>query len=407
MKKYLKEIIILSLQGFMFYILPLFAGPTDAMGMVFLIWLSTIILGFCNVMFSNNKIKYLYPIAISLLFIPSVFIYYNSSALVHSLWYLISSSAGMLLAIIIKLMFVENVDVNERVGSDKNILIAFLLNLCFALIEVVGGIITNSIAIVSDAIHDVGDAISIGISYLLEKKSKNKPDENYTYGYVRYSVLGSLITSGILLSGSILVLFTALRRLMNPVPINYNGMIVLAIIGVIINFLAAYFTKEKDTLNQKSVNLHMIEDVLGWATVLAGAIVMRFTDLNVLDPLLSMGVAIFIIANVVNVFKDIIDLFLEKTPKGIDIYEIKDELLKIKGVEDVHHIHVRSIDGINNYATMHVVASGDYKKIKKEVKKELSHLGILHTTIELEDIKEKCLNKNCEIKESKHSCHHH
>ena len=102
MKKYLKEIIVLTIQLFMFYIFPLFAGPTDAMGMVFIIWLSTIVLGIILTIISTNKIKYLYPIIISILFIPSVFIYYNESALVHSIWYLVSSSIGLLIGIIIK-----------------------------------------------------------------------------------------------------------------------------------------------------------------------------------------------------------------------------------------------------------------------------------------------------------------
>ena len=147
--------------------------------------------------------------------------------------------------------------------SEKNILIAFILNLNFSVFEFFGGIFTNSVAIISDSIHDIGDAVSIGISYFLEKKSKKQPDNTYTYGYLRYSVIGSIITTLILLVGSVLVVINAVKRILNPVDINYNGMIIFAIIGVVVNFLAAYFTRHGDSLNQKAVNLHMLEDVLG------------------------------------------------------------------------------------------------------------------------------------------------
>ena len=290
--------------------------------------------------------------------------------------------------------------------TQRNILIAFLLNLLFSIIEFIGGAITNSVAIISDSIHDMGDAMSIGVSYFLERKSNKKPDNSYTYGYVRYSVLGSIITTFILLGGSILVIYNAIGRLINPVDINYNGMIIFAVLGVVINFIAAYFTKEGDSLNQKSVNLHMIEDVLGWIVVLIGAIIMKFTDIRIIDSILSIAVALFILANALKTLKEIIDIFLEKTPDNIDIEEIKEHLLKINGVIDVHHIHVRSIDGYSNYATMHIVAEGDFKQIKVKAKEELEEHGIQHSTIEFEEKGEKCNNEECEVKKSEH-CHHH
>lgn len=291
--------------------------------------------------------------------------------------------------------------------TEKNILIAFLLNLLFSIIEFIGGAITNSVAIISDSIHDMGDAMSIGVSYFLERKSTKSPDNKYTYGYIRYSVLGSIITTFILLGGSVLVIYNAIGRLVNPVEINYNGMIGFAVLGVSINFLAAYFTKEGDSLNQKSVNLHMLEDVLGWVVVLAGAIIMKFTDIKIIDPILSIGVAIFILINSLKTLKEVVDLFLEKTPNNIDIEEIKEHLLEIKGVIDVHHIHIRSIDGFNNYATMHIVVDGDYKQIKDKIKEELEEHGIAHTTIEFEGKDVKCKSEKCEVKKSSHSHHHH
>lgn len=291
--------------------------------------------------------------------------------------------------------------------TEKNILIAFLLNISFTIFEIIGGIVTGSIAILSDAVHDFGDALSIGISYFLEKKSKKQANNKFTYGYARYSILGAFITTTILAVGSCLVIYEGIKRIINPISINYDGMILLAIFGVIINFVAAYFTREGDSINQKSVNLHMLEDVLGWVVVLIGSILMRFTDISIIDSIMSIGVALFILTNTFKNFKEILDLFLEKTPSSIDIDEIKKHLMKIKDVIDVHHIHIWSLDGENNYATMHVVTNTkDLKKLKHSVREEMEEEGIIHTTIEIED--EICDEVECVIKNvSNHSHHHH
>ena len=289
---------------------------------------------------------------------------------------------------------------------EKNILIAFILNLSFAIFEFFGGLFTNSVAILSDSIHDLGDALSIGISYFLEKKSKKKADNKYTYGYVRYSVLGGVITTTILLVGSILVIIGAIKRLFNPVDVNYSGMIVFAVIGVVLNFIAAYVTKDGDSINQKSVNLHMLEDVLGWIVVLIGAIVMNFTDIKILDSIMSIGVAIFILIHSLENLKDVVDLFLEKTPKDVDIEELRNHLLKIKDVIDIHHIHVWSIDGFNNYATMHIVSKAkDISSVKKKIREELSEHNICHAILETED--EACDDVECHVELGNYPHHHH
>ena len=219
---------------------------------------------------------------------------------------------------------------NQKHQSEKNIFIAFILNLGFSIFEFIGGSITNSMAIASDAIHDMGDALTIGLSYLLEKKSKQAPDEHYTYGYLRYSLIGSIITTLILILGSIFVLINAVKRIITPVSINYNGMFFLAIIGLIINLIATFATREGDSLNQKSVNLHMLEDVLGWLIVLVGSIIMHFTNLSIIDPILSIIVALFIFISAFKNLKTILDLFLEKTPQEISIPELKKHLLTLK-----------------------------------------------------------------------------
>lgn len=291
--------------------------------------------------------------------------------------------------------------------TEKNILIAFLLNLLFSVFEFAGGVFTGSVAIVSDAVHDIGDAASIGISYFLEKKSKKQPDETYTYGYGRLSVIGSVITTLILLVGSCFVVYNAVCRIIAPTEINYNGMILFAVIGVAVNFCAAFFTREGDSLNQKAVNLHMLEDVLGWAVVLVGAVVMRFTDFAIIDPILSIGVAVFIFVNAVKNLKEALDLFLEKTPHGIDIREVKEHLMEIEGVLDIHHIHIWSMDGYHNYATMHIVTDAEPSHIKNAIREELREHGIGHATLELEEDWEHCHEKNCHIESCPQAGHHH
>ena len=297
----------------------------------------------------------------------------------------------------------------EKMKSEKKILFAFLLNLGFAIFEFIGGAITGSVAIVSDAIHDLGDAGSLGISYFLEKKSKEKSNEIYTYGYGRYSVLGALITNLILLVGSGIVIYNAINRILNPVEIHYDGIILFAIVGVVVNFVAAKLTHEGDSLNQKAVNLHMIEDVLGWLVVLIGAIVMRFTDWAIIDPLMSIGVAIFILVNVAKNLKEICEILLEKIPNGISVEEIREHISGIEGILDVHHIHIWSMDGCSGYATMHVVTDAEAHTIKELVKAELKEHGIVHTTVELETTEEFEHKKEHHHHSYEHlgHCHHH
>ncbi len=289
----------------------------------------------------------------------------------------------------------------------KNILIAFILNAVFSVFEFIGGALTGSVAIVSDAVHDLGDALSIGISYFLERKSNKQPDDIYTYGYTRFSVIGSLITTIILLFGSIAVIYNAILRIFNPVEIDYSSMIIFAVVGVIVNFIAALITREGHSLNQKAVNLHMLEDVLGWIVVLIGAVVMRFTDFWLLDPILSIGVSVFIFINAIKNLKRMVNLFLEKIPRGIELQKLKEDICKIQGVLDAHHIHVWSIDGYNNYATMHIVTDDDSHNIKDKIREKVKDYNIGHITLELERSDEHCHYTDCHVEAHKEHHHHH
>ena len=293
---------------------------------------------------------------------------------------------------------------------EHNILVAFLLNLGFSIYEFIGGTMTHSVAIVSDAVHDMGDALSIGISYVLEHKSRKRPDSQHTYGYLRYSLMGGMITTLILILGSAFVIYNAVQRFFEPVEISYDGMIFLAIVGVAVNSLAAYFTHRGNSLNQKSVNLHMLEDVLGWVVVLAGAIVMRFTNFALIDPILSILVALFILKEAISNCREILDVFLEKTPHGISLDSLREELLKIPDVQDIHHLHVWSMDGFHNYATLHAVCKKGGIAIKHQIRDYLHKHEIEHVTIELEVPGEKCDDKECaeptEIAHHGHGHHH-
>ena len=290
--------------------------------------------------------------------------------------------------------------------TQRNILVAFLLNLTFSVFELFGGIFTGSVAIISDAIHDFGDAVSIGASYFLERKSHRAPDRAHSYGYARYSVLGAAITNLILLIGSAVVIYNAVERIINPVAIHSDGMILMAVLGAAMNLAAAWFTHGGHSLNEKAVNLHMLEDVLGWIVVLLGGVLIRFTGLTVIDPLLSIGVALFILTHAFQGMGEVLDVFLEKTPEGVDPEEVESHLRHVRGVADVHHLHIWTLDGNHHCASVHIVAeTPDVPGLKAKLREEFEEHGVGHVTIELETAGEQCSQKHCEI--HTHDCGHH
>lgn len=272
--------------------------------------------------------------------------------------------------------------------NQRSILIAFLLNLAFSVFELVGGIFTGSAAILSDAIHDLGDAVGIGMSFLLEKKSRRAPDNRYTYGYGRFSVLGSTVATLLLLVGSVAAITNAVMRIITPMPIDYNGMILFAVVGLLVNGTAASITAKGKSLNQKAVSLHMFEDVLGWAVVLAGAVVMRFTDLAILDPILSLGVGMFILLHAAEHMKEGLELFLEKVPDELDVEKIKEDILSVEGVKAVESLRLLSMDGQEHFATLQVSVSEDIPGQKEQIRKVLQEQGIEQVVLELNNEKQ-------------------
>ena len=269
--------------------------------------------------------------------------------------------------------------------SENKILTAFILNALFSVFEFLGGFYTGSISIISDAMHDFGDAISIGISYILEKISKRKPDNTYTFGYARYSVVGAIFTSITLILGSVAIIYNAIDRIINPKEIHTKYMLVFAIFGVFINSLAVFFTHNGHSHNEKAINLHMLEDVFGWIIVFIGSVIISITNITVIDPILSVFVSILISINAIKIFKDSFDIILEKSPKNIDVNLIEDEINQIDGVKSIYNIKIWSLNEETHYAIVHIKSDETKNRnYKKEIKLKFLQYGIKNVTIEEE-----------------------
>ena len=297
---------------------------------------------------------------------------------------------------------IENT-VNEKVNlinkTPENIKIAFLLNLAFSIVEAIGGILTNSISIISDSLHNLGDSITIGINYIFEKKSKKLPNKEYSYGYLRYTMLGSLIASFILLVGSVVIIYNVVPRLIKPLSVNYDAMIIFGIFGLLINLYATIKimrSKEKD----KKINTHMIEDTVIWLFILTGSICIKVFDTVIIDPILSLLIAVYILYQVYKYMKNIYNIFMEKVPKNVKIDEIKKDIEENENIDNVHHIHIWSMDGVNNYMTAHihlnkVLSEEEIIKTKNDVKNKLMEDKINHITLEVEYFNERCDSSKC------------
>jgi cobalt-zinc-cadmium efflux system protein len=278
---------------------------------------------------------------------------------------------------------------SDRIGT------AFFLNVLFTIIEFTGGLLTNSTAVMADAVHDLGDSLSIGTGWLLNRLGRKAPDSYFTYGYLRLSLFGALINGLVLIAGSLWILGTAIPRLTNPVMPVTEGMIALAVMGVAVNGAAAYRLGKGKTLNEKVLNWHLLEDVLGWVAVLLVSIVLQFVNWPILDPLLSVGFTLFILFNILRNLWVTGKLFFQAAPdRGLQ-KEIRRELLDINGVSEIHHQHLWSLDGEHHVLTAHVVVSesfslSEYRLLKETIAEKLKHYNLSHTTIEIEMQDESC-----------------
>jgi cobalt-zinc-cadmium efflux system protein len=283
-------------------------------------------------------------------------------------------------------------DSSNRIGW------AFALNFGFTIVEFIGGWLTNSTAIMADAIHDLGDSLSIGMAWLLNRFANTASNQSFSYGYQRLSLLSALINAVVLVAGSIWVISEAIPRLSNPIMPNAQGMLFFALLGVIVNGFAAYKLSKGKTLNEKILNWHLIEDVLGWAAVLIVSILLLFWDLPILDPLLSILFTLFILINVIKNLKQTIKLFMQAVPDESLSIKIRKTLLTIPHVKNLHHFHLWSLDGEQHVLTAHLVLDTHINQeihslIKYQVNDKLAQYDLSHTSIEIEQLSEKCRDK--------------
>ena len=269
------------------------------------------------------------------------------------------------------------------------------MNLAFTLLEIVGGFYTNSMMILSDALHDLGDSLSLGMAWYFQALSQKKGDNTFSYGYGRFSILGALVNSLVLILGSIYILIEVIPRLMNPEPADTPWMIVLAILGIIVNGAAVFRLRKGDSINEEVISLHLLEDVLGWVAVLIASIVMHFTDFPIIDPILSILITGYVLFNVFRNLWKSLRIFLQATPENMNLEEIKAKILEMPKVCGIHKFHLWTLDGNYNVLSIHIeVAETDslaeVGQIKSSVKNFLKDLDIEHITIEVEKEGEAC-----------------
>ncbi|RXE56458.1 cobalt transporter [Methanoculleus taiwanensis] len=279
--------------------------------------------------------------------------------------------------------------------SERNIRTAFFLNLSFTLLEFIGGAYTGSLAITADALHDLGDSFSLGLSWFFERVARRERTSAFSYGYRRFSLLAALINAVILVIGSITILALAVPRILAPEMPDAGGMFVFALIGIAANGAAALRVRGGKTLNEQAVAWHLLEDVMGWVAVLIVSTVLLFRDLPVLDPILSVLIALFVLWNVGKNLRKTVVIFLQGVPPTITLNEVRTVLTGVPGVLGIHDTHLWSLDGEHHILTTHIVVGGDgaydeLQEIKCRVKEAAAGLGVSHATVEIEREGEQC-----------------
>ncbi|HEY88657.1 MAG TPA: cation transporter [Thermoflexia bacterium] len=273
--------------------------------------------------------------------------------------------------------------------------IAFFLNLGFAILEFAGGLWTNSLAITSDALHDLGDSLALGLAWYLEGYSQRENDGRYSYGYRRFSLLGALFSALILVGGAFLVLSQAIPRLLHPEPSNAPGMALFAVGGILANGIAALRVSRGDGLNARMATWHLLEDVLGWAAVLVISVIMLFKELPILDPLLSILITLYVFYNVLGNLRQTMALFLQAVPEDVNLPQLEADLLALADIIGLHHTHIWSLDGEHHVFSTHLVLRADATKattlaVKCQAKELIQKLDFEHITLEIDYADESC-----------------
>jgi len=273
------------------------------------------------------------------------------------------------------------------------------LNVAFTVLELVGGFWTNSLAILSDALHDFGDSIALLVSWIFERGARKSPDASRTFGYQRLSLFSALFSASILIAGSLVIIFQAVPRFFNPATVNAFGMVGLAVIGILFNGAGFFLLKRGESLNEKVLSWHLLEDVLGWVGILVGGVIIYFWKVYLLDPIMTIALTAFILYNVTKNLREAINILLQGVPEHINLEAVKKDLTSIKGVIDVHDIHIWSLEGETDVFTAHVVLDDETLKspepTKQTIKEKLQKHHIEHSTIELER-KDYCSGTVCE-----------
>jgi cobalt-zinc-cadmium efflux system protein len=256
------------------------------------------------------------------------------------------------------------------------------------------------VAILSDALHDFGDSLSLGSAWYFQRRARQGRDAAYTYGYKRFSLLGAFVNAMVLTGGSLFIIQEAIKRLVDPQSANAHGMVVLAVIGIAVNGMAMWRLHHGQSINERVISLHFLEDVLGWVAILIGAVVMMIADVPRLDPLLSIGIAMFILYNIYRNIRGAMKIVLQGVPPHLNEQSIKNKLVNIPEIKDVHDIHIWSIDGQYHIMTVHVILVDNVtidrtESIKKKIREELSTMSIRHITIEFELYDSHCVYCNC------------
>lgn len=272
---------------------------------------------------------------------------------------------------------------------------AFFLNLVFALVEVAGGLLTNSLAILSDALHDLGDTLSIGFSWIMENRAHRPSQGRYSYGFRRLSLLAALVNAIVLIVGSLVILSQAVPRLFNPQHSNAQGMMLLAVGGIVVNGAAVLRVRTGNTMNAQMIAWHLLEDVLGWVAVLIVSISLMFTDIHILDPLLSILIACYVLFNVLRNLRRTVAIFLQAVPADLDVHAIEHALEQLPSVLSSHHTHAWSLDGEHHVLTTHLVIPAatsrqDVIQVKRDALALMAQVDLEHTTIEIEYEDEDC-----------------
>ena len=265
--------------------------------------------------------------------------------------------------------------------------LAFFLNLSFAIVEFIAGGIFGSSAVLADSVHDLGDALAIGLSAFLETISNRQEDSHYTLGYKRFSLLGALVTAVILMTGSGMVILENVSKLFHPQPVNDEGLLWLGMFAISVNVLASLVIRKGQTKNESILSLHFLEDTLGWVAVILMAIVLRFTDWYILDPLLSLAISIFILSKAIPRFWSTLKIFLDAVPEGVDIQKIKKDLAELDHVASINQLNLWTMDGLEKNAIVHVCLEHvkHMEVCKESIRNLLQERGFQNVTIEVDE----------------------